>query len=325
MTDASPHRSSLARGFSIAFASAAILSATAILIRYLTNTYHIPALVLAFWRDLMVAVTLLILLAVIRPSLLRIERKHAGYLVLYGLMMAIFNSTYTLSVAANGAAVATVLVYCSAAFTALLGWWFLKEGLHWAKLLAVGVALGGTVLAAGALDPAAWRLHLLGLVTGILSGLMWAIYSLMGRSAHQRGLNPWTTLFHTFAWAALFLFFFNLLSGGHIPGAAVRPADMLWLGSAWQGWGILFLLAAGPTLVGFGLYNVALTYLASSVVNLIATSEPAFVTLTAYLILGERLDRVQIIGAVLILGGVIFLRIYEGWLAGQSQPEPVVL
>ncbi len=152
-----------------------------------------------------------------------------------------------------------MLAYCSAGFTALLGWWLLKESLGWAKLLAVALCLGGCVLVSGALDPAAWRVNLLGIITGILSGLFYAIYSLMGRSASQRGLNPWTTLVYTFGFAAVFLLAFNLLGRGFLPGAITRPADFLWLGNAWAGWGILFLLAVGPTLAGYGLYNVSLT------------------------------------------------------------------
>jgi len=322
MTTSSPDRVNLARGYPVALVSAIILSATAIFIRYLTTTYQIPALVLAFWRELIVALTLLITLGLIRPAWLRVGSSNLGYLAIFGLMLALFNSLWTLAVSLDGAAVGTVLVYCSAAFTALLGWWLLKERLGWAKILAVAVSLGGCVLVSGALGPAAWKLHLVGTVSGVLAGLMWAIYSLMGRSAAQRGLNPWTTLFYTFGFAAIFMLFVNLTSTGHIPGAAIRPSDFLWLGKAWIGWGILFLLSVGPTLCGYGVYNVALTYLPSSVVNLIATSEPVFTAITAYILLGERLTWIQIIGSLLTLGGVVFLRIYEGWLAAQPPREP---
>lgn len=302
----------LTRGYSIALVSAAILSTTAIFIRYLTQTYHLPALVLAFWRDGFVAITLLPALGLLRPRLLRVERQHLLYLCLYGLLLAIFNALWTLSVALNGAAISTVLVYCSAGFTALLGWRLLKERLDWAKLLAVAICLGGCVLVSEAFDPSAWRANLVGILTGVLSGLGYAIYSLMGRSASQRGLNPWTTLFYTFSFAALFLLSFNLLPGGRLPGAAARPAELLWLGNALTGWGILFLLAAGPTVAGFGLYNVSLVYLPSSVANLILTLEPAFTTLIAYLLLAERMNGVQIGGSLMILAGVVFLRLYEG-------------
>jgi drug/metabolite transporter (DMT)-like permease len=312
----------LTRGYTIALISAAILSTTAIFIRYLTQTYHMPPLVLAFWRDGFVALTLLPVLSWLSPLLVRVNRQHLLYLIVYGLMLAIFNALWTLSVSLNGAAISTVLVYCSAGFTALLGWWLLNERLDWARLLAIAFCLGGCVLVSGAWDPAAWRANLAGILTGILSGLFYAIYSLMGRSASQRGLNAWTTLLYTFGFAAVFLLLFNLLSGGLLPGAAARPADLFWLGNALAGWSILLLLAAGPTVAGFGLYNVSLGYLPSSVANLILTLEPAFTTAIAYLLLGERLNLMQIGGSLMILAGVVFLRVYEGWLASQARPEP---
>ena len=306
--------SRLTRGYVVALTSAVILSTTAIFIRYLTQTYAIPALVLAFWRDTFVVLTLLAVFAIFYPALLRTQRRHLPYLAGYGLVLALFNSLWTLAVSLNGAAVATVLAYTSGAFTAVLGWWLLKERLDAVKLGVIALSLAGCVLVAGALDPAVWSANPLGLLTGVLSGLLYAVYSLMGRSASQRGLNPWTTLLYTFGVAALLLLGFNLLPGGILPGSAARPADLLWLGGALTGWGVLFLLACGPTLLGFGLYNVSLTYLPSSVANLIVTLEPAFTTVIAYFVLGERLDALQLTGGGMILAGVLILRLHEGRL-----------
>lgn len=304
-------QTNLARGYPIAVLSAAILSTVAIFIRHLTMTYDLPPLVLAFWRDGFVALTLLPVLGILRPSLLRVKNSHLIYLIAYGLLLAIFNSLWTLSVVLNGAAISTVLAYCSAGFTVLLGWWFLKENLDWAKGFAVLLSLGGCILVSGALEASAWRSNLLGILTGLSSGLLYAIYTLMGRSASQRGLNPWTTLLYTFGFAAAFLLLFNLLPGDIFPGKAVRPADLFWLGNALEGWAILFLLAAGPTVLGFGLYNTSLVYLPSGIANLIVTLEPAFTAIIAYVLLAERYNGTQISGSLLILAGVVFLRIYE--------------
>jgi len=296
-----------ARGYPIAVLSAIILSTTAVFIRYLTQTFHMPALVLACWRDTFVAVTMILVLAVFRPHLLRVERRQLGYLVLYGLMLTLFNGFWTLSVALNGAAVSTVLAYSSAAFTALLGRWLFKERLGWEKLLVVAACLFGCALISGALQAKAWQTNLMGIVTGALSGLWYAGYSLMGRSASQRGLNPWTTLMYTFGVAALCLLLLNLGVGRSLPGTAVSPSDMFWLGSSIWGWFILFLLAAGPTVAGFGLYNVSLGYLPSSVANLILTLEPAFTAVIAYLFLGERPASGEWLGIGLVAGGVLVL------------------
>ncbi|MFO7683895.1 MAG: DMT family transporter [Chloroflexota bacterium] len=311
--------STLTRGYTVALCSAIILSTTAVFIRYLTQTYRIEPLVLAFWRALFVVITLLLVFGVFRPGLLRLPRRRLPYLAVYGLVLAAFNSLWTLSVAQNGAAVATVLVYCSAAFTALLGWWLLKEQLDWGKIAAVVLCLSGCVLVSGALSAAVWQSNLLGILAGVLSGLGYAVYSLMGRSASQRGLNPWTTLLYTFAFATLFLLTVNLLPGDWLPGTASQPADLFVLGNSWAGWGVLLLLAAGPTVAGFGLYNVSLSLLPASVVNLIVTTEPVFTAVLAFFLLGERLSPAQLGGSLLIMSGVIFLRVYEGQQAKRRR------
>ena len=306
-------RSHLTRGYTIALAAAAILSTTAIFIRHLTVRYGIPALVLALWRDAFVCATLLPALAVLRPGFLRVGRRNLAYLALYGLQLAAFNATWTLSVALNGAAVATVLVYCSAGFTALLGRWLLRERLGLGKVAAVALSLSGCALVSGAFDPSAWRANLAAIATGVLSGLCYAGYSLMGRAAAQRGLDPWTTVLAVFAFATLFLLGINLVPGGLVPGAAARPADLLWLGGEWRGWAVLVLLAAGPTVAGFGLYNVSLSYLPSSVANLVVSTEPVLTAATAYVVFGERLTAVQLAGSAMILGAVVLLRIHDAW------------
>jgi drug/metabolite transporter (DMT)-like permease len=322
MSEYTPQPTNLTRGYIAALISAGFLSTTAIFIRYLTQEYQIPALVLAFWRDVFVTLTLLLALGLMYPKLLHVDRRHLLYLAVYGFVLAVFNSLWTLSVALNGAAISTVLVYSSAAFTAVLGRWLLEEHLGWAKLLAIVFSLAGCVLVSGALDASAWQANLVGILTGIFSGLGYASYSLMGRSAAQRGLNPWTTLLYTFGFAAVYLLLFNMLSGGRLPGATARPADLFWLGSSLAGWGILFLLAAGPTVTGYGLYNVSLGYLPSSVANLIVSLEPALTAAIAYVLLGEQLNGIQLTGSLLILTGVVILRLFESGMAGQEQFKP---
>lgn len=299
------------RGYIIALISAGILSTTAIFIRYLTQTYELPALILAFWRDLMVTTTLLLVLGITRPHMLKINREHVPHLLVYGVILAIFNALWTLSVALNGAAISTVLVYSSAAFTVLLEWVLLKESANWVKLVAVAFSLIGCVLVSEALDISAWQANLMGILTGILSGLLYAIYSLMGRSTAKRNINSWTTILYIFGVASIILLGVNLLPALSLPGTASQPDDLWWLGDAAAGWIVLFLLAAGPTVVGFGLYNISLNYLPASVANLILTSEPVFTILLAYVLFGEQLSMIQIFGSLMIMVGVIFLRIYS--------------
>ena len=302
-------KSAANRGYLAALASALLLSLTAIFIRYLSVEFSLPSLVLAFWREVFTAAVLLIIFLLFKPALLRGLRPHAPFLAAYGLVLALFNASWTLSVALNGASVATVLAYISAAFTALLGWLFLKEELGLVKILAVILSLVGCGLIVDVLSPDAWAVNALGILCGLLSGLMYAVYSLLGRSAALRGLNSWSTLLAIFSIASLFMLTLNLAFGAWLPGGARQPADLFWLGRSLPGWGALFLLAAGPTLLGYGLYNLSLKHLPSSVANLLLTIEPAFTALVAYFAFGERLGAWQILGSLLIMAGVLLLRL----------------
>lgn len=131
-------------------------------------------------------------------------------------------------------------------------------------------------------------------------------YSLMGKLAYGRSINPWTALVYTFGVAAVFLFGYNILSPWLPTGVGSR--DLFWLGGEILGWLTLFVLALGPTLGGYGLYTVSLTYLPASVANVIATLEPVMTAALAYFLLAERFTPPQWIGGALIISGVIVLK-----------------
>ncbi len=301
--------SRLTQGYVICVTATVFWSTTAIFIRYLTEHYRLPPLVLAFWRDLSLAVALGLVFALFNPIRLRLEKKHWGFMLLYGLALSLFNSLWTVSVALNGAAVSTVLAYCSAAFTALLGWWFLHESLGPMKILAVTLSLLGCVFVSGAYDPSAWAVNPLGIITGVASGILFAVYNLMGTTSSERKINPWTVLVYAFGIGALFLFGYTRIS--HWLPVGVSSTNLFWLGGAWLGWLILITLAVGPTVGGFGLYTVSLGYLPASVANVIATLEPVMTAILAFLLLGEQFTPPQWAGSLLIIAGVIVLRVSE--------------
>ena len=138
--------SSLTRGYLICLAGTVFLAFTAIFIRYLTVQFGLPPLVLAFWRDLFVVAALGLVFLLFRPNLFRISRNQIGFFAAYGLVLALFNSLWTVSVALNGAAVSTVLAYSSVAYTAILGRWIFAERLDRVKIFVILLSLAGCVL-----------------------------------------------------------------------------------------------------------------------------------------------------------------------------------
>ncbi len=299
-------KSSYSRGYVIALTATVLWSFTGILISYLSKTYALPSLVLAFWRDLFLSIFLALVFALFSRARFHLDRSHWTFLALYGFTLAVFNSLWTFSVQYNGAAVATVLAFSSPAMTAILSKLIFKEKFNRVKILSIVLSLIGTFLVSGAHDLANWRVNPLGITFGLLTGLFFAFYNLEGKRASDQSIDSWTALLYSFAIATFFLLLFNLA----VDGFSAKPllSDMMWLGDSFSAWGALVFLAIAPTLGGFGLYTLSLRHLAPTVANLIATLEPALTAIWAYFLLSEQLNSIQWIGSVMVFTGVILLR-----------------
>jgi drug/metabolite transporter (DMT)-like permease len=266
--------------------------------------------VLAFWRDLSVVLGLFIVFSLFKRDRLRLDRSHWSFFILYGLTLSLFNSMWTFSVQFNGAAIATVLAFSSPAMTAVLAYFILKEQINAIRLSSIVMSLLGTALVSGAVDPAVWKVNASGIVFGLLTGLFFACYTLLGKSSSNKSIDSWTTMLYVFSSAVFFLFVFNLLMNGF----AGQPllSNFLWLGSSVSGWAILIFLGIGPTVGGFGLYLMSLGYLPATIANLIGALEPAFTVIWAYLIFHEQLTFIQMVGSLLVFASIILLRVGEG-------------
>ena len=298
--------SRLTKGTLIAIIGITFWSTTGVFIAYLVTNYEMPPLLLALWRNVLVCVALAPALFFIRRSLLRIASSQFGFYVFYGFLLAVFNSIWTLSVQANGAAVATVLAYSSAGFTAILAWWIFHESLRIPKIIAVVLSLIGCVLVSNAYSREMWNLNPMGVIAGLLSGLLFAGYTLIGKEVARRQINTWTSMLYSFGFGSLFILVFNLFPV--LPGAA-GSVPALSPNLPLSGWLALITLSFVPTVVGFGLYNSSMNYLPASITNLLATLEPAMTAVEAYIFLHERMTAIQIFGSLIILSAVIIVQL----------------
>jgi drug/metabolite transporter (DMT)-like permease len=298
--------SHLTKGYLTAIIGIIIWSTTPVFISHLIVNYKMPALLLAFWRDLLVCVALIPALFLIRRSLLHIHVSQIKFYTFYGLILSLVHSMFVLSVKANGAAVATVLIYTSGGFTTILAWWFFRETLGLPKIVAIILSLIGCVMVSNAYTQEVWKLNPLGVSTGILSGLLFAGYNLLCKEAARRKTNPWTAILYSFAFSSIFLMIFNLFS--ILPDAAGLFKRLL-PNLPVNGWLVLIVLAFVPTVLGFGLYNTSMNYLPASIVSLLATSEPAMTAVEAYIFLDERMTNVQIVGGLIILSAVLLVQL----------------
>lgn len=285
------------RGYITVLIATALMSLTGILIKYLLVDFGMQPLNLAFLRVLIVTVALALALFLFQRAAFQIKRRHLIYFIIMGVVgVGLHQLAWITSVQLNGAAVATVLVYINPTIVALVSVRVFGEKLDRTKIIALVLTLLGMVLVAELYIPANLQLNGLGILVGLLTGFTWAVYAIIGQFV-SRKYTPWGTLFYAFFFGMLFLLPLQIYAG-----------NVLGLGTQWAGWAILFFLALGPTLVGFGLYTVGLSQIPASVVTLIATLEPVFSIILAYFLFGEVLDFAQLLGAGLILLAVIMLR-----------------
>jgi len=262
---------------------------------------------LAFWRDFVTFLVLVAGLLLLKREWFRINRRDLPWLALMGAIgIGVFHVLWNLSVLMNGAAIATVLQYNAPVIVAIAARLLWGESLTWQKLLAIGLALSGTLLIA---LPSASGIQIttLGLSIGLASAAANSLFSLVGKRL-TGSYNPWTVMTYVFGFGALTL----------LPLA-------LFTGNPWTLTPLVLFSFAGfiffPTLGGFGLYTVGLQKLPASVAAIIATTEVPLAAIVAYLVLGERLDAVQWVGTLAVMAGVALISMPKQWLAFFKRPK----
>lgn len=271
---------------------------------YLMTNLGMPALLLALWRNIFACIGLAVALWILNKKSLILKLNNLKFYIAYGFILSIFNSIWSKSVQENGAAVATVLGYSSSGFTVIGAYFFFKESISAKKILAVILSIAGCIMVSEAYSPAMWRLKPLGIAAGLLSGLAFAAYTLVGKEAAHRRYDTWTSMLYCFTFGTCFLFVFNLVYT--VPGFPGAQASLLPQIPA-SGWALLVFLSLVPTIFGYGLYTLSMNYLPASIASLIAALEPAFTAAQSYLLLGERMSIIQILGSLIIIASLILV------------------
>jgi drug/metabolite transporter (DMT)-like permease len=297
-----PERSRLLLPIALLVAILAVSTAS-IFIRFAQR--QAPSLVIAAYRLTLASLALAPFAWRRHRSELRgLTRRELLLASLSGVFLAIHFATWISSLEYTTVASSVVLVSTSPLWVALLAPLFLREPLTKYVLAGLLLALaGGTII--GLSGACTWRN---GLVCSSLGNFMqgkaslgnllalagaWAVtgYLLIGRKLRARmSLVPY--IFVVYSMAALALIVIMLAAGQKPFG--YQPVTYLWM----------LLLALVPQLVGHSTYNWALRYLPAAFVAVTTLGEPIGSTILAFLILQEVPSSLQIIGGVLILGGI---------------------
>jgi drug/metabolite transporter (DMT)-like permease len=298
---------SRALGLALVVLATACWSTSGILINKIVDNSGITPVGLAFWRDIGSFTVLLVGLLVLRRGLLRVKREDLPWLLVMGAFsIGFFHVMWNTAVTTLGASVATVIQCNAPIFVTVIAWIVWKEPLTWRKVVAIVLAVIGTILIARLDRVGITDITPVGVLIGLGSAVAYGTFSLFGKKLGG-SYNSWTILVYVFGMASVVLFPFQFSSSSPFR----EPPTVL----------LNYLALVGlPTLLGFGLYTIALKRLQASVAAITANTEVPFAAILAYIFLGERLDGYQIVGAALVILGVVLVSLPSSAQRRAGQP-----
>ncbi|MFQ5576702.1 MAG: DMT family transporter [Anaerolineae bacterium] len=283
------------KGMLLVVLATACWSTSGLFVSFIIAKTGLSALGLAFWRDLGTFACLLCGLALVRPRLLRVRQRDLPWLAAMGaISIGGLHILWNTGVLVNGVSVSTAFQANSPIFVTVAAWFVWREPLSGRKIGAIGLALCGTALIARLDSLGQAGITPYGLFLGLGVAVSFGALSLFGKKL-AGAYSPWTVLVYIFGFGALALLPFQgdrTLPPWPLPTAALGSFAGLLLVS---------------TITGFALYTTSLRHLQAGVAIIGATTEVPLAAIAAYLILGERLDARQLLGALLVVGGVVLL------------------
>lgn len=289
--------------------SAACFGTLAILtpLAYQTGAEPLPLLA---WRFVFAAALLGGLATLRDRRALAVSRADLGrYSVLalsgYGAASVCFFFALTYA----DASVVAVLLYAYPALVTVCSWLFLGQKATWPQALAVLMTFVGCALVVGlgsGAAVAAWQ----GIVLGLGAAVGYTIFNLM---SHRwlPGRSRLTMMAYTFGIAVILPVVGSIALSG--------PASLLPTGWTAQTWLLLGAIVLVPTFMAVVLYLEGIRGLGPSQAAVVSTLEPLFTIALAALVLHERLTPLQLLGAGLVLAGVVTAEIAARMV---EQPAP---
>ena len=230
-------------------------------------------------------------------SLFRVKLKDIWCFLGTGIVsLLLFSTCYFSALNYTSLAVAAILLYTAPFFVMLLSLVLFKEKMTGKKIFALLLAFAGCVLVSGVGGDTAfsWK----GILLGLGSGFFYALYSIFGRYAINRGYGAWTMTFYTFLFCSVGCAF---LSNWQVIGATMVHVS----GTVWWVLGLGFVTAFLP----YVLYSTGLEHMESSKASILASVEPVVSALFGVFVFHEALSLWGILGIAMVLGAIIVLNV----------------
>ena len=225
-------------------------------------------------------------------------------IIFVGMGVSIYATAtcYYIAMLMTSVSTAVILLYTAPVFVTVFSAVFFKEKFTTIKLVSLAGMLVGCVLVAGIIGDA--KFDIWGILVGLASGILYAVYNILTKCAMLRKNNPITAS----TYSNLFMSITALI--------IANPVDIIKTANATPLYSYPLLIALGVCtfVIPFFLYTLAMKNLPAGTASALGITEPMFATIFSVTILGETLSIPSIIGIVLILVSTVLLGISENKL-----------
>ena len=246
-------------------------------------------------RMLIGSICLLGVLAIGRRQELKVPRRSIGWIIAFGLSLALVTFTYFVSISRLPIAIALVIQFSSSA------WMVLGEAI-WRRrmpstyiLIALGLTIVGILLLMGV-----WRFSLngldgVGLLFALLATALYIAYLVLGRRV-GRDVPPLTTT--SFGALVAGIFWLFVQPPWTFPVGTWTPHHLL----------LIFLVGTVGMAIPFTLVLGSLRRIDATRVGIASMMELVAAGVIAYFWLGQLLDPFQLVGCLLVVAGITILQ-----------------
>lgn len=267
------------------------ISLSAIIVKYSDAPSLITAVYRLFFTVLMMT-PVVFLNRGFRKELFSVSPRTVALCAISGIFLALHFVTWFESLNYTSVASSTVIVCTESIWVALGFCIFLKGRISTKALLGIAVTFSGSILIAMS-DYGSGNNLLKGDFLALFAAVMVAAYTLLGRVVRETtSTTVYTYIVYFFC--GLSLFAASVATGTPLTGYG---STSLLCG---------LLLAICSTLLGHSIFSWCLKYLSPAFVSSSKLCEPVVASLFAMVLFGEVPAFLQILGGVIILGGVVY-------------------
>lgn len=208
------------------------------------------------------------------------------------ISVVFFNFCYFSTIKMTSLSVAATMLYTAPAIVTVFGIFLFHESFHLLKLVSLLLAFGGCVCVTGILAQSQ-PLSAAGILLGLGSGFGYAMYSVFGHYALEKGYHSLTINVYTFLFGSIGVMPFIRVSD-IVRKAAAHPSCA----------GLILGLIVLNTIAAYLTYTIGLSHMEAGKASILASVEPVAATMIGFFLYKEKPDMMTWIGVALVLASV---------------------